>query len=189
MKLFSSVLFFANVLFCLSELARGQFNYCVEFLEPEVFAACDDHPDYYLDKAVDMSTISIQHSSEGNLLVNGSVKMIKSFPADLPVKIETFKKERGEWQPTVFTSKRKDVCIAAFDDSELWAKYWENTPDEQKTCPLTEGQNLDLNISEEISFNLPTPNIEGEYKSRLELGTPSDDFYLCTDVFIVMHRL
>ncbi|XP_005187384.1 uncharacterized protein LOC101891662 [Musca domestica] len=170
-------------------LVSGQFNYCIEFLEPMVFAKCDDQPDHFLYKAVDISDLSFQHSREGDLIVKGPIKFITTLPENLPVTIETYKKERGEWQPTLFTLKREDVCISLFDERELWSTYWENTPKEQKTCPFSKGQILDMDFSEQISLNIPMPNVDGEYKSRIELGHQGDEFYMCAVAFIFMHRL
>ncbi|XP_075166892.1 uncharacterized protein LOC142239011 isoform X2 [Haematobia irritans] len=120
-------------------IAHAQFKYLCEFLDPKVFAKCEEYPENFLDQFLNMSELSIQQTTEGDLLVNGSIFVTKTLPNDLPVVLETYKKERGTWQPTVFTSKRSSLCKATFDNTEVWASYWENTPKEQQSCPLTEG--------------------------------------------------
>lgn len=56
--------------------------------------------------------------------------------------MEIFKKERGTWQPTVYSQKRDDACAACFSETEYWYSYMENTPKDQKTCPFTEGVSI-----------------------------------------------
>ncbi|KAM7344396.1 uncharacterized protein ACRADG_011131 [Cochliomyia hominivorax] len=95
-----------------------------------------------MDSFFNMTNCRIEQTEDGSLVVNGYSIMQVTIEKPLPTNIELFKKERGTWQPTVYTLKRPDACTTAFDKNEVWADYFEKTPEEQRTCPFIKGVNF-----------------------------------------------
>ncbi|KAM7344398.1 uncharacterized protein ACRADG_011134 [Cochliomyia hominivorax] len=166
-----------------------QVDYEFEFLEERIFSPCENYPDNSIDSLIDMSNINIEQTEDGSLVVKG-YSIIKITSEDvLPLSVEVFKKERGTWQPTIYTQKRPDTCTASFGETELWHSYLKNTPEDQLKCPFTEGQRLDFDISEPTIMSLPVKNGEGEYKIHATAGSEDDDHFVCVDIFVMVHQM
>ncbi|XP_037819214.1 uncharacterized protein LOC119608737 [Lucilia sericata] len=113
----------------------------------------------------------------------------RTVEGSLPLNVEVFKKERGTWQPTIYTQKRDDTCTACFSKVELWNSYLKNTPAEQLTCPFTKGQRFDFDINEPTFMSLPIRNAEGEYKIHVMSGSELDDFFICAEIYAMLHKI
>ncbi|KAM7344395.1 uncharacterized protein ACRADG_011130 [Cochliomyia hominivorax] len=142
-----------------------------------------------MDSVFNMTNCNIEQTEEGSLVVSGYSIVKTTIEEVLPVTIEVFKKERGTWQPTIYTLKRSSACPTMFGKIEVWHSYLKNTPEEQLTCPLTEGQRIDFDINEPTIVSLPEKNGEGEYKVNCRVGSEEDEHFVCYNIFIITHKI
>ncbi|KAI8128419.1 hypothetical protein CVS40_1592 [Lucilia cuprina] len=166
-----------------------QNDYELEFLEENIFSPCENYPDNYIDQLFDISNANVEQTEDGSLVVNGFTIVTRTVEGSFPLNIEVFKRERGTWQPTIYTQNRNDTCTACFSKVELWNSYLKNTPAEQLTCPFTEGQRFDFDINEPTIMSLPIRNAEGEYKIHVMCGSELDDFFICTEIYAMVHKM
>ncbi|TMW42152.1 hypothetical protein DOY81_012764 [Sarcophaga bullata] len=165
MDLFTLTMFISSCIYC-----TYAEQYELEFRDTNIFSPCDDYPDNSIHSLFDMSNLSFEKSSDFS--------------------IEIFRKERGGWQPTHYSQKRSDTCVAYFNKAEAWSKYFRSTPEEQQTCPFQEGQRLDFDISEPTYVDVPDRNRDGEYKIHFESGNANDgNFFVCIDVFATLYKV
>ncbi|KAM7344394.1 uncharacterized protein ACRADG_011129 [Cochliomyia hominivorax] len=140
-----------------------------------------------MDSIFNMTNCNIEQNEEGSLVVSGYSIVATTIEEALPVKVELFKKERGTWQPTIYSLRRSNACRTLFGKLELWHSYLKNTPEEQLTCPLTEGQRIDFDINEPTILSLPEKNREGEYMLHCRAGAEGDEHFVCFNIIAIAH--
>ncbi|KAM7344397.1 uncharacterized protein ACRADG_011132 [Cochliomyia hominivorax] len=171
------------------KFACGQFSYELEFPDNRIFSPCEEYPDNAFDSIFDVTNCSIEQNEEGSLVVNGYSTVKMNVDEEIPLTVEVFKKERGSWQPTIYTLRRSNACSSLFGKIEVWYSYLKNTPEEQLTCPLTKGQRIDFDINEPTIVSLPEKNSEGEYKLHCRIGTKDDEQFVCYNIYIIAHAM
>ncbi|KAM7344393.1 uncharacterized protein ACRADG_011128 [Cochliomyia hominivorax] len=170
-----------RIIFC-------QNKYEIKFLNERIFSPCEDYPDNSMDSIFDMSNCNIEQTDDGKLVVNGHSVIVTTIEDSLPVTFEVYKKVDDEWKLQPYTQKRPDACGAMFGKSEPWHPTLRNTPEEQLSCPFTEGQRLDFDITETLTLSIPLKNGEGEYKVHGTAGNEGEENFLCLEIFANLEK-
>ncbi|TMW54217.1 hypothetical protein DOY81_000716, partial [Sarcophaga bullata] len=161
------------------------YTYEAQFENYDIFSPCDNYPDNFLDKFLLMPE-NITLLPDGSIYAKGDVVLTYDFQPHMkyPLKVEIFKKNRGQWQKTIYTIQRDDLCTAYFNPAEIWHSLAKGVPEEQRKCPLKKGQIFSIDMIIQAVFEINTSNIGGDYLGRIEVGTnaPPDNVFLCAEV-------
>ncbi|XP_037931837.1 uncharacterized protein LOC119666625 [Teleopsis dalmanni] len=174
-----------NILICKST------DYRLQFENEKLISRCKEYPNKFIDKLLDANQLNFKTYDNYSIHVKGLVKIVRNVPFGTKLSIETFKKQRGQWLPTVYNIYRSDLCLAAFSSQEPWHVMSDNLPPEQKACPAKKNTILRVNsLSNIVIKDLPSKNLAGDYKITMTATSPTDPTdLLCGDIFATAIRM
>ncbi|KAH8326377.1 hypothetical protein KR067_006064 [Drosophila pandora] len=158
------------ILFNCVFLAAG-YKYQFSFSNYEIFQNCQNQKSmvFGIDRLFDMSEFRISFNKEV-LTIGGNLTSIWDLDAfdRVVFTIDTYKLERGTWQPTIFSVKSYNFCNDMYGKNFYWYTYWTQyitNKNEVKHLCLLPGTKLKFQeYKVNVIVDIPNVNLNGVYK-------------------------